>query len=251
MAKFDTSPVNGGTGSCALRSSVLTNSEDWLEANYAPAPRARVGPEFTRMWPHYVAAKPIPWGVYPQATPGSIPRILACLLVAMGTAVADPVVVGPPDAPATSQPVIVPRATFRPSADLDGTYLWLGPIGAASFIADKWDSTFGGEAAVVVVREHAPLGLVGANLGASRWTVRGGGRVWVDALVGTHLLGRMMGASVGPILELSEIAHPRLGASVGVWGFAGITPFVRVGSVSQLGMFAELGIHIALPVLRR
>ena len=75
--------------------------------------------------------------------------------------------------------------------------------------------------------------------------------MWVDGLLGTHLLGRMMGASLGPILELSEIAHPRLGASVGVWGFAGITPFARVGTVSHLGMFAELGIHIALPVLRR
>ena len=169
----------------------------------------------------------------------------------MGTAAADPVVVGAPDAPAATQPVIVPPATFRPSSDLDGTYLWLGPIGAASFIDARWDSTFGGEAAVVAVHEHAPLGLIGANLGASRWTVRGGGRVWVDGLLGTHLLGRMMGASLGPILELSEIAHPRLGASVGVWGFAGITPFARVGTVSHLGMFAELGIHIALPVLRR
>lgn len=168
----------------------------------------------------------------------------------MGTAAADPVVVAP-DAPASSQPVVVPRATFRPSSDLDGTYLWLGPVGAASFIDARWDSTFGGEGAVVAVHEHAALGLLGANLGASRWTVRGGGRVWVDGLVGTRLLGRMMGASLGPILELSEIAHPRLGASIGVWGFAGITPFVRVGSVSHLGMFAELGIHIALPVLRR
>jgi hypothetical protein len=36
-----------------------------------------------------------------------------------------------------------------------------------------------------------------------------------------------------------------------VWVFAGITPFARVGAVSDLGMFAELGVHIALPVLRR
>jgi len=169
----------------------------------------------------------------------------------MKAAAADPVAGVAPDAPDAPQPVIVPRATFRPSSDLDGTYLWLGPVGAASFIDARWDSTFGAEAAVVAVHEHAPLGLFGATLGASRWTVRGGGRIWVDGLVGTHLLGRMMGASLGPILELSEIAHPRLGASIGIWGFAGITPFVRVGSVSQLGMFAELGVHIALPVLRR
>lgn len=158
-----------------------------------------------------------------------------------------------PDAPAAPlwQPVVVPAATFRPSWDLDGTYLWLGPIGAASYVDARWDSTFGGEAAVVVVHERKPLGLAGVNLGASRWTERGGGRVWVDGLVGTHLIGRMVGASLGPILELSELAHPRLGASIGVWGFAGITPFARVGTVSKLGIFAELGVHIALPVLRR
>ncbi|HEX2691156.1 MAG TPA: hypothetical protein VHN14_31300 [Kofleriaceae bacterium] len=180
-----------------------------------------------------------------------LPHLLACLLVLRGTAAADPGVGTVPDAPRAPQPVSVPPATFRSSWDLDGTYLWLGPVGAASFVDRTWDSTFGGEAALVVIRERAPLGLFGGNLGASRWTERGGGRVWVDGLVGTHLLGRMMGASLGPILELSELAHPRLGASIGAWGFAGITPFARVGAVSHLGIFAELGIHIALPVLRR
>jgi len=172
-------------------------------------------------------------------------------MVVMGVAAADPVVATVPDAPAAPHPVVVPPATFQPSWDLDGTYLWLGPVGAASFFDAGWDSTFGGEAAIVVVREQAPLGLAGVNLGASRWTERGGGRLWIDGLVGTRLLGRMMGASLGPILELSELAHPKLGASIGVWGFAGITPFARVGAVSNLGMFAELGVHIALPVLRR
>lgn len=240
-----------------MRSSVLTKSEDRLEANYAPAPSARVDAEFTRMWTHYVAVKAIHWGNPSQAVRGGLLctlRTLACLLVIVHAAAADPVapvVATVPDAPARPQPVVVPPATFLPSWDLDGTYLWLGPIGAASFVDAKWDSTFGGEAAVVVVRERASLGLVGANLGASRWTERGGGRVWIDGLIGTRLIGRMMGASLGPILELSEIAHPRLGASIGVWGFAGITPFARVGAVSNLGMFAELGIHIALPVIRR
>lgn len=208
------------------------------------------------MWTHYVEVKPIHWGNRPQVVPGSLTCILTWLTILMAmaatrTATADPVAATVPDAPATPQPVVVPPATFRPSWDLDGTYLWLGPIGAASYMDAKWDSTFGGDIAIVLVRERAPLGLVGANLGASRWTERGGGRVWADALVGTHLFGRMMGASLGPILELSELAHPRLGASVGVWGFAGVTPFARLGTVSNLGMFAELGIHIALPVLRR
>lgn len=153
--------------------------------------------------------------------------------------------------PSSAAPVVVAPANFTPSWDLDGTYLWLGPLGAASRIDARWDSTFGGDLALVVVRERAPLALVGGDLGASRWTARGGGRVWVDGLLGTHLAGRMVGLSLGPLVELSELAHPRLGASIGVWAFAGITPFARVGAVAEHGIFAELGVHLALPVLRR
>jgi hypothetical protein len=177
--------------------------------------------------------------------------LLVALLAPAPRALADPLVPVIPDAPARPDPVVVPPATFRASWDLDGTYLWLGPIAAASLLDATWDSTIGGEAALVVVHERAPLGLVGLDLGASRWTERGGGHVWVDGLIGTHLAGRMMGASLGPIVELSDLAHPRIGGSIGVWVFAGITPYARIGAVTNLGMFAELGVHIALPVLRR
>ena len=212
------------------------------------------------MRPRNVAVKPIHWGLHPQVTQRLLWRVvlgnIACavaLLVAARTAAADPAAPStqstPPSAP--PPPVTVPTAHFTPSWDLDGTYLWLGPLGAASHVDAQWDSTFGADLAIVVVRERAPIGLVGIDLGASRWTERGGGRVWVDGLLGTHLLDRMMGISLGPIAELSDLAHPRLGASFGVWGFAGITPFARLGAVAELGMFAEIGIHIALPVLRR
>lgn len=208
-----------------------------------------------------IAVKAVHWGVPPQGPPGQQARSprarssrrIACFLAVIPlarAAAAEPgrVVPDPPSAP---RPVTVPPSTFAPTWNLDGTYLWLGPVGAASHIAARWDSTFGAEAAIVVVRERDPLGLVGANLGASRWTVRGGGRVWVDGLAGTHLLGHMTGISFGPILELSDLAHPRPGVSLGAWGFAGIAPFVRLGAVSDLGMFAEVGVHISLPVLRR
>lgn len=198
----------------------------------------------------YVALKLAQWGVRPQVFLRRLSCAFTCLLVMMRTAGAEPPATVP-DAPPAVQPVVVPRGTFAPSWDLDGLYLWLGPIGAASYVDAQWDSTFGGDAALVVVREREPLSLLGATLGASRWTVRGGGRVWLDGLIGTRAAGRMMGASIGPMLELSELAHPKLGASIGVWAFAGITPFARVGVVSDLGMFAELGVHIALPVLRR
>lgn len=142
-------------------------------------------------------------------------------------------------------------SALPPSWDLDGLYLWLGAIGAASHVDARWDSTFGLEATVTRVREREPLGVIGVSLGGSRWTERGGGRMWLDGVVGTRVFGRMMGASLGPFVELSEIAHPRLGGSIGVWAYAGIAPFVRVGAVTDLGMFAELGVHIALPALRR
>jgi hypothetical protein len=136
------------------------------------------------------------------------------------------------------------------SSDLDGLYFWIGPVGAASQVDGQWDSTIGGDMSVVYVREEAPVGAIGGSFGASRWTKRGGGRLWLDAVVGTNT-GRMVGVSAGPILELSELAHPRLGASVGVWAFVGVTPFVRVGAVRELGSFVEVGLHIALPAVRR
>ena len=166
----------------------------------------------------------------------------------MAAAAADPIATDPPMA---TRPVTVPPSRLAPTWDLDGTYLWLGPVGAASHIAGRWDSTFGAEAALVVVRERAPLSVIGVNLGASRWTARGGGRMWVDGVAGTHLASHLIGISFGPIVELSDLAHPRPGGSIGVWGFAGITPFARLGTVADLGMFMEVGLHISLPVLRR
>ena len=205
----------------------------------------------------YVALKPIHWGLPPQASQGqgqrsaaaATSRRIACLVAIMAGGAAAPATAAAD--PARTTPITVPPANFPPTSDLDGTYLWLGPLGAASWIADRWDSTFGADAAITVVRERAPVALVGADLGASRWTARGGGRVWVDGLIGTHLNGHMIGASLGPIVELSALSHPRFGASIGVWGFAGITPFARLGTIADLGMFAEIGIHISLPVLRR
>jgi hypothetical protein len=152
-----------------------------------------------------------------------------------------------PDPPARGA---LHEPALRPSWDLDGIYLWLGPTGAASHVDGMWDSTIGASATVVRVREREPVGLVGGSFGASRWTERGGGRLWLDAVVGTRLGGRMAGVSAGPILEVSEMAHPRVGGSLGVWAFVGLTPFARVGAVEGMGVFAEVGVHFALPVLR-
>lgn len=155
-----------------------------------------------------------------------------------------------PDPPPRLAPPTSPSVAHEPSWDLDGNYLWLGPSGAASWVDSRWDSTIGGDLSIVRVREGERLGVLGGTLGASRWTVRGGGRIWLDALVGTRL-GRMVGLSLGPMVELGELAHPRFGGSLGIWGFLGVTPYLKAGAVQELGGFVEAGVHIALPVIRR
>jgi hypothetical protein len=155
-----------------------------------------------------------------------------------------------PDPPPRRGPPVVGPSQLGDVSVLDGLYVWLGPVGAATWVADGWDSTFGADLSIVRVREGARLGAIGATAGASLWTERDGGRIWVDALAGTRLGRRMYGATLGPIIELSERAHPRVGGAIGLWGFFGVTPFARVGAVQELGAFAEIGLHLALPVFR-
>lgn len=191
------------------------------------------------------------WGI---VSPSRWLTISACFLAVMSrVADADPDSSQrvTPDPPARhAEPATDPVSGLRPSWDLDGTYLWLGPVGAASRVDAAWDSTFGADLAVVRVRERARLGVVGVTAGASLWTERDGGRIWIDGIVGTRL-GRMVGLTAGPIVELAALAHARLGASIGVWTFVGVTPFARLGYVEDLGGFGEVGVHIALPVLRK
>lgn len=166
-----------------------------------------------------------------------------------GQVSADDVAVAPDPVPRSSRPTVGPD-NFRPSWDLDGFYVWLGPVGAASAVDSDVDSTFGGDLAFVRIREREPLAAIGIDAGASLWSERPGGRIWLDAIAGTRLGPRIYGVSAGPILELAELQHARYGGSIGVWAFFGVTPFVRVGVVEELGTFVDVGVHIALPVFR-
>lgn len=181
-------------------------------------------------------------------TPRYIGTFVACLILSASTTFADPI--HPlPDPPARPKNPSVGPGNLTPSWDLDGLYLWLGPTGAASHVAQEWDTTFGADATVIRVREQRSLAFVGGTAGASLWTVRGGGRIWVDALAGTRIRGTAVGLSLGPIVELARTEHARFGGSVGVWTFFGIAPFARLGAVQELGAFVEIGLHISLPVL--
>jgi hypothetical protein len=197
-----------------------------------------------------VARNQIRRGPSPQVS--SPLRWLALLaIVATRTSAADPT--APPTEIAPDPPARTPQRVSRPlppSSDLDGWYVWLGPVGAAGYSSSTWDSTFGGDLSIVRVREQAPLATIGGSIGASRWTLRDEGRVWADAVVGSRLAGHMFGLSAGPLLEVAQLRHAALGGSVGVWGFAGVTPYARVGAVAGIGAFVEIGVHVALPVFR-
>lgn len=233
MAKFDISPVNAAQGT---------------EANNAPAPG------LLRLRNHSTRMRRRRKGLGPLVRGGASPALGALVFVALwapAAAQADPTTKTRTDEAPRSSPPAVGAPRFRQSWDLDGLYVWLGPMGAASRVDGTWDSTVGAQLAIVRVRERASLGALGAGLGAVRWTERGGGRVWLDGIVGTRLGSRMVGATLGPLVELGELNHPRLGGGIGVWAFVGITPFARVGVIQELGGFAEIGVHIALPVFRR
>lgn len=194
------------------------------------------------------------WGL-PSSGGRTALGIATCFILAgAGAAAAEPVAAAEPttlpDPPPRSGPPVVGPSSLPPSWDLDGLYVWLGPVGAAGRLDGDWDSAFGADLAVVRVREAAPLGAVGVAAGAARWAARGGGRLWLDGLAGTRLGGRMYGATLGPVVELAELAHPRVGGAVGIWAFFGPTPYARIGVISDGAAFVEVGIHLALPVLR-
>ncbi|MGE0871507.1 MAG: hypothetical protein AB7P03_23305 [Kofleriaceae bacterium] len=194
-------------------------------------------------------------GGHGRFVPGiSSPGVRTAILVGVQTVIspawADRTAVTIPDPPPRSAPPSVPPSGFGPSWDLDGVYLWLGPIGAAAHVDQNWDSTIGGQLAITRVRERERLGLIGVAAGASAWTEQQAGRVWLDLVAGNRFAGRMAGLSIGPVLELNALAHPRIGGALGCWAFVGVTPYARVGWVHELGMLGEIGVYIAFPVYR-
>jgi hypothetical protein len=143
------------------------------------------------------------------------------------------------------------EAPLRAASDLDGLHLWVGAVGAATRIEGGWDSAWGGSVSLVRIRERARLGTVGGWLGGAHYAVRDGGRVWLDGVAGTRwLTGRMIGAAVGPVVELGDLRHPRVGAQATIWCFAGVVPYARVGVLEASGSFVELGVSLGVPAWR-
>lgn len=154
---------------------------------------------------------------------------------------------------AAAQPAPARDDAAATTASLDGLYLALGPVAAAVYAADDevWDGGFGGELMVVRVRERAWLGAYGLAVGGERFVEAGNGRLWGDFLVATkRLLGVAVGVSAGLAVEVGDLQAPRFGWQTTIWSFAGVIPYVRVGSVEKSGTFVDAGLKIALPALR-
>lgn len=129
--------------------------------------------------------------------------------------------------------------------------LWLGPSLAWQWRADQGDSLVGAEVAITSVRERCGLGLWGVVVGAARFAERDAGRVWAVAALGTRRpFGVMVGATAGPIVELAELARPKVGGALGAWVGLGVVPYARISLLADGTAAAELGVEVALPVRR-
>jgi hypothetical protein len=78
-------------------------------------------------------------------------------------------------------------------------------------------------------------------------------------MLGSDRLGALVGISAGIAAEwepfvreqgMSNLPTPRLGAVASVWVFAGVVPYVGVGTFAQSGSFVEIGVRLALPAIR-
>jgi hypothetical protein len=132
-------------------------------------------------------------------------------------------------------------------ADLDGWYLTIGPVGAASRVADQWWSAFGLELSVVRVAEHALPAALGLAGGGVSYAGRRGGRLWLEAEIGVAR-PLPIGLGVGLAAEVDPVEPPRLGVEATLWAYGGLVPYVRVGTVKTTGTFVEAGAMIKVPV---
>jgi hypothetical protein len=132
-------------------------------------------------------------------------------------------------------------------ADLDGWYLTIGPVGAASRVADQWWSAFGLEVSIVRVAEHALPAALGVSGGGVSYAGRRGGRLWLEAEIAVAK-PFPLGVGVGAAAEVDPVEPPRPGIEATLWAYLGIVPYVRVGTVKTSGAFVEAGAMIKVPV---
>lgn len=151
--------------------------------------------------------------------------------------------------------VLLPQSAFaagaRAQEDLDGVYVTLGPVAAGTHIDEGFTTAAGLELSVVRITEHRIPAALGVCGGGFSYGTRPGGRVWAELEVAQgHPLPMALGVSIGVTAEIDPVRRPRLGAQGTIWGFAGVIPYLRIGSLEEVGTFVEAGVMIKLPALR-
>jgi hypothetical protein len=77
---------------------------------------------------------------------------------------------------------------------------------------------------------------------------RPGLRSWAELEVGIDALPVKFGVSAGVAALFDRVIPPHYGAQATLWVFAGIVPYVRVGTLDELGGYFEVGVMIKVPV---
>jgi hypothetical protein len=130
-------------------------------------------------------------------------------------------------------------------------FIALTILGSAVRVEGDWDSGFGGELAVGALPERVGLAAWAASVQVLTYSERSCGRAGLEGAIGTRWpTGLLVGAAAGPVVELDDVRKPRLGGQASVWVFAGVIPYVRVGTVERTGAFVDVGLRIPLPVWR-
>jgi len=134
------------------------------------------------------------------------------------------------------------------TSDLDGTYLTAGPVAGALVIQDNWNSAVGAELSLVRLREGRWPALYGISVGGVVFDQRQGMRTWAEVELAIDKLPVTFGVSGGLAIEFDQVIPPHYGAQATLWFFAGVVPYVRVGTLESYGGFFEAGVMIKVPV---
>jgi hypothetical protein len=143
------------------------------------------------------------------------------------------------------------------TASLDGGYLLLGPSIAGHYgsHSQQWDSDVGLSIAAIALRERETVALRGIAISATRLTKLDVSKIRLAGLLGTRRgVDRLFGLEISGTIEIADVGPTAVGGHVGLWLFAGVTPFIRAG-VAHTTLYndlsVELGLAIELPIWRR
>src|SRR6185436_2140746 len=119
MARFDISPGND----CTVRAGSAEPGDPAQASDAPPSTARRFGSNSIRMRARNVAHRNRAWGLVSSG----VLTAIGILSSGVSGASADPVT--PPDPPPRRGPPVVGPSRIPPTSDLDGLYVWLGPVG--------------------------------------------------------------------------------------------------------------------------